>query len=281
MNTPRPLHTIALLLTTSGLIISGCSDSSSTQPAEETAAEPKADTSYLDELAAKQGIEIDEEPADSDPVDEPVELSNASTSDEPDTQDEEREWEAERESTSLLGRSRDKAKGLRDQIQGSTTAGEGLAYTLSEEEYAASSGLRWEMPESWRMAVPPRGRFGEMYIQNPLGNASVAFSKESDSVRNLIRSMQGQMIDPMGGRAKAQTSKKTVQGYEVEMVELEGTYLDPGSKGGTKEQIFYAMHAAIFDLGDSRILIKMWGPQDTVNQSTRLFDKMIDETSKQ
>jgi hypothetical protein len=62
-------------------------------------------------------------------------------------------------------------------------------------------------------------------------------------------------------------------------VDLTGTYLDPGAKGGTNEQIFYAIHAAIFDLGDSRVLIKMWGPEDTVNQSKVLFDKMINETS--
>lgn len=281
MNTPRTFASLILL----SLALSGCSDSSDSKTAEETSTEPKADTSYLDELAAKQGIELEDETAETeaidDSLDEPIELANSSSADPVETEDEDREWEAERESKSLLGRSRDKAKGLRDQIQGSTTAGDGLAYTLSDEEYAASSGLRWEMPEDWRMAVPPRGRFGEMYIQNQLGNASVAFTKETDSVRALIRSMQGQIIDPMGGRAKAQTSKKTIQGYEVEIVELEGTFLDPGSKGGTKEQIFYAMHAAIFDLGESRILIKMWGPQDTVNLSTKLFDKMIDQTSKQ
>lgn len=279
MNTPRLLTSLALLSFT----LAGCSDSSSSKPAEEASTEPQADTSYLDELAAKQGIDVNEETAETESFDEPVELANSSQADptETETEDEDREWEAERESKSLLGRSRDKGLDLRDQLQGSTTAGEGLAYTMSDEEYAASSGFRWEMPEDWRMAIPPRGRFGEMYIQNPLGNASVAFSKETDSVRNIIRSMQGQIIDPMGGRAKAQTSKKTIQGYEVEIVELEGTFLDPGSKGGTKEQIFYAMHAVIFDLGDSRILIKMWGPQDTVNLSTKLFDKMIDQTSKQ
>lgn len=279
MNTPRLITSLALL----SCILAGCSDSSNSTPAEEVSTEPQADTSYLDELAAKQGIDVNEDTAETESFDEPVELANSSQSDptETEAEDEDREWEAERESKSLLGRSRDKGLDLRDRLQGSTTAGEGLAYTMSEEEYAASSGLRWEMPEDWRMAIPPRGRFGEMYIQNPLGNASVAFSKETDSVRNIIRSMQGQMIDPMGGRAKAQTSKKTIQGYEVEIVELEGTFLDPGSKGGTREQIFYAMHAVIFDLGDSRILIKMWGPQDTVNLSTNLFDKMIDQTSKQ
>jgi len=264
------------------LFLAGCSDTSDTKSSDASAVEPNADTSYLDELAAKQGIALQEEIVEDDPVDiEPEPAESIEDTDPGSTEDEQREWELERQSKSLLGSSRDKAKNLRDQIQGSTTPGQGLAYTLSDEEYAASSGLRWEMPEDWRMAIPPTGHFAEMYIKNPLGNASVSFTKETDSARNLIRTMERQIIDPMGGRSRAQTSKKTIRGKEVQVIDLEGTYLDPGSKGSTREQIFYAIHAVIFDMGDSRILIKMWGPQDTVNQSTRLFDKMIDQTGEQ
>lgn len=259
----------------------GCSDTSEPET-QSTQSEPAADTSYLDDLAAKQGIELEEASTDPEPAEQVTEIVNSSSSDDADsTEDEEREWVAEEGSKSLLGRSRDRAKDIRDQIQGSTTAGQGLAYTLSDEEYAASSGLRWEMPEDWAMAVPIRGRFAEMYITNRLGNASVSFTKETEPVHSLVRRMQSQIIDPMGGRSKAQTSDKTIAGHTVKIVDLEGTYLDPGSKGGTKEQIFYAMHAAIFDLGETRILIKMWGPQDTVEQSQRLFDSMINETTKQ
>jgi hypothetical protein len=265
------------------LVLAGCSDSTDSKEADTSAAEPKADTSYLDELAAQQGIplqdEMIEQPAEIEPVAD--DHTDATDAESEDLQEEEREWERQRDSKSLFGRSRDKAKGLRDQIQGSTKPGDGLAYTLSDEEYAASSGLRWEMPEDWRMAVPPRGEFAEMYIVHVLGNASVSFTKETGSVRDLIRGMQSQIIDPSGGRSRAKTTDKDIAGHAVKIVDLEGTYLDPGAKGGSNEQIFYAMHAAIFDLGDTRILIKMWGPQDTVSQSTRLFDAMINETTEQ
>ena len=93
--------------------------------------------------------------------------------------------------------------------------------------------------------------------------------------------MQGQFVDSMGGRSSAKTDDMTIAGFPVRIVDLDGTYLDPGAKGGTNEQIFYAMHAAIFDLGESRIVIKMWGPLDTVNLNTRAFDSMIDETTQQ
>jgi|GEM_PF-1502780 len=285
----KTMHTISAAAILLSLTLAGCSDSTDTNTAGAAASEPSADTSYLDELAAKQGIELDDEgtgeqAADIDPqMDDAVAL-DAGTPDAGDsetTEEEQREWERERDSKSLLGRSRDKGLDLRDQIQGSTAPGDGLAYTLSEEEYAASSGLRWEMPESWRMAVPPRGRFAEMYIKNVLGNASVSFTKESESTRDIVRRMQGQIISATGGRSRARITNKAVDEHDVQIIDLDGTYLDPGAKGGTKEQIFYAIHAAIFDLGDSRIVIKMWGPQDTVNQSVQLFDAMINETSKQ
>ena len=282
MNTISTRVLSALLLSTLlSALQMGCSDSSQPEPAS-AQSEPAADTSYLDDLAAKQGIELEEESTDPEPEEQVTEIVNSSSGNDPVAdEDEEREWVAEEGSKSFLGRSRDRALDIRDQMQGSTTAGQGLAYTLSDEEYAASSGLRWEMPEDWAMAVPIRGRFAEMYITNRLGNASVSFTKETEPVHSLVRRMQAQIIDPMGGRSSAQTSDKTIAGYSVKIVDLEGTYLDPGSKGGTKEQIFYAMHAAIFDLGDSRILIKMWGPQDTVEQSQQLFDIMVNETTKQ
>jgi len=279
MKTPYLISKAAILLS---LVFVGCSDSSDSKKADDSAATPQADTSYLDELAAKQGIDLEDENADDESEEVEVAAEESQTDEDADLgEDEQREWEAERQSQSLLGRSRDKAKGLRDQIQGSTEPEEGLASTLSDEEYAASSGLRWEMPEDWRMAVPSQGRFAEMYIQSRLGNASVSFSKESDAVRDLVRQMQREIIDPMGGRSRAQTTDKVIAGHTVQIVDLQGTYLDPGAKGGTNEQIFYSMHAAIFDLGQTRILIKMWGPEDTVKLNTRLFDAMIVETSTQ
>lgn len=261
------------------MLAAGCSDSSDEKAEAAQIPEPTADTSYLDELAAKQGIALEDEPEQS--IDDEAVTSGQSLQviDDQGNAEEVRDWQREEDSKSLLGRSRDKAKDLRDQIQGGTSAEEGLAYTLPDEEYASSSGMRWEMPGSWSMAVPARGRFAEMYIKNPLGNASVSFAKDSATTRELIRVMQGQIIDPMGGRADVRTTNKVINDHQVTMVDLSGTFLDPGSKGSTKEQIFYAMHAAIFDLGDQRIVIKMWGPQDTVERSTDEFDRMIDETS--
>ena len=277
MKTPHLISNAAILLS---LVFVGCSDSSDSQATDSAVPEPAADTSYLDELAAKQGIALEEDEPDDQVVEEEADEPEAD-GDDALAQDEEREWVAERQSQSLLGRSRDKAKGLRDQIQGGTEPEEGLASTLSDDEYAASSGLRWEMPEDWAMAVPARGRFAEMFIRSPFGNASVSFSKETGAVRDLVRQMQREIIDPMGGRSRAKTTDKTIAGYAVQIVDLEGTYLDPGAKGGTNEQIFYAMRAAIFDLGETRILIKMWGPVDAVNQNTRLFDAMIENTVTQ
>ena len=147
--------------------------------------------------------------------------------------------------------------------------------TLEEDEYASASGIRWDMPADWRMAVPAQGRFAEMLIQNPLGNASVSFTTESKTVRDLTRQLEAEIVDPMGGRSRARTTNETILGHPVTFAELTGTYLDPGSKGSANERVFYAMRAAIYDLGDERVLVKMWGPESTIERAARDFETMI------
>lgn len=248
----------------------GCSDSSS----DSAVATPEfeADTSYLDDLADEQGIETQQ--AAQDPGETETETE---TEDEKQYTDEEREWTKEDGSKSLFGRSRDRAKDLRDQIQGSTEPEEGLANTQYGEEYAQASGFAWDMPEDWRMAVPGTGRFAEMYIQNPLGNASVVFTKESDSVSQIKRSLQSTITDTFSGRSSVKTSTKTVLGHTVSVFDLEGTYIDPAAKGTSNGSPFYAIHAVVIELPTTKVLIKLWGPQDTVAQNLSKFDAMIEK----
>lgn len=252
-------------------MLASCSDSSSDVGV--ATPEFEADTSYLDGLAQDQGIETQEIENEStqavDPVNEP-EPEKLYT-------DEEREWTEEDGSKSILGRSRDRAKDLRDQIQGSTEPDEGLAITQYDEEYAQAAGFAWDMPEDWRMAVPGAGRFAEMYIQNPLGNASVVFTKETNSISQIKRSLQSTITDTFSGRTTVKTSTKVVFGHNVTVFDLEGTYLDPGAKGTSNGNPFYAIHAVVIELPTTRVLIKLWGPQDTVSRSLGKFDAMIEK----
>ena len=244
--------TTIVLLSSFALFLGACDETPTPKP-RPAASTPEADTSAADELTEERAHESDDSSSSED----------------------EREWVEEEGSQSLFGKSRDKARDLANEIQGGTSPEEGIAVTIEEDEYASASGIRWAMPEDWRMAVPAQGRFAEMLIQNPLGNASVSFTTETKTVRDLTRQMEAEIVDPMGGRSRARTSNETILGHLVTMVELSGTYLDPGAKGSANERIFYAMRAAIFDLGDERVLVKMWGPEATVDRASREFESMI------
>lgn len=269
MNNTRTAPIVTLLLLASVLLALGCSDSSS-----ETSATPTndIDSSYLDELEREQAPEIEEAPIEEDPIEI---AQNAAP------EEEQRQWEAEQGSRSTLGKARDRAKDITNRLRDGTSPDNGIAFTSSDEEYANASGYRWDMPEDWRMAVPSSGRFAEMYINHPLGNASVAFTKEQGSVRDITRSLQSMLVSDIGGRTDVDTTTKHVLGHTVTILDLKGTYVDPSGKGGRNESPFYAIHAAIIELPDTRILINMWGPENTVAQSSGKFDAMIERMVKE
>jgi hypothetical protein len=132
------------------------------------------------------------------------------------------------------------------------------------------------MPQGWRMAVPSTGHFAEMYIQNPLGNASVIFEKTEKNASQTHRDLKSYIIDTFGA-SSPKTSTKMIMGHQVTIFDLEGTYIDPSGKGGRNESPFYAIHAALVELPTTKVLIRMWGPQDTINQNKSKFDAMIEK----
>ena len=267
----NPRSTVVLPVIASLLFGAGCSESSNDTPPPTPAFE--ADTSYLDGLADDQGIEtpsVVDEPTiavtDQEPEPEPEKLYL----------DEEREWTAEKGSKSILGKSRDRAIDLGSQLQNSTKPENGLAITYADEEYAQAAGFAWDMREDWRMAVPSFGRFAEMFIESPLGNASISFTKETDSPAQVRRRLEATITDTFSGRSKAQTSTKTVMGFPVTAMDLSGTFIDPGAKGSSNGAPFYRIHAVVIELPTTKVLIKLWGPSDTVEQNIGKFDAMID-----
>lgn len=265
--TPTPYITIACTLTTL-LALSACggSDASSDQSA---AQDYEPDTSYLDDMARDKGIETDRtEP-------EPVETAQDTPTAQDNTpSDEQREWVEEEGAKSIFGRSRDKARDIRNDISGGTEPEEGIANTTYDEDYAQAAGFAWDMPDGWRMAVPSANSFAEMYIQNPLGNASVVFTKTTESTTQTKRTLEQYITDTFGSTS-TRTSTKEVMGHTVTIFELEGTYIDPAGKGGRNENPFYAIRAALVELPTTNVLIRMWGPQDTINQNKPKFDAMI------
>lgn len=253
------------------ITIPACGDSSGSANSKPVTPDYEPDTSYLDGLAEDKGIETNE------PEPKPVEIDQTKVGeDDPEYTDEDREWVKEEGPKSVFGRSRDKARDVTQKIQGGTEPEEGIANTVYDEEYAQAAGFAWDMPTDWRMAVPSSGHFAEMYIQHPLGNASVVFSKTAENAAQIKRALQANITDTFGSSG-ARTSTKTVKGFTVTIFDLEGTYIDPSGKGGRNESPFYAIHAALIELPTTKVLIKMWGPQDTVKQNTGKFDAMIEK----
>lgn len=271
MRTPR--NTTITLSVSTLLILARCGGGSESSSADAVSPDYEADTSYLDGLAEDQGIDTSE-PEASQPAE--IDQTQISAEDDRRYEDEEREWVEEEGSKSLLGRARDSARDKRDAIQGGTEPENGIANTTYDEEYAQAAGFAWDMPEGWRMAVPSSGHFAEMYIQNPLGNASVVFEKTDMNASKTHRDLKKYITDTFGS-SSPKTSTKMVMGHQVTIFDLEGTYIDPSGKGGRNESPFYAIHAALIELPTTKVLIRMWGPQDTVNQNKSKFDAMIEK----
>lgn len=262
----RLIVTPAVLL--SAVALTACSDSSE-QPAATPASNYSSDS--LDSLAPPRTAEPEPEEA-------PMVIDQSSPAAEP--TEEEREWVRERESQSNYGRTRDRVQTLTNRLQDGTEAEDGLADVTSEEEWAGTGGLRWDMPADWRMAVPAEGRFGQMLVPSPLGAASVAFTRESATVAELERRVGSMIVSLTGGRVSPRTDSFETLGRPVKTLAMEGTLIDPTAKGGTGETPFAAVRAAIVDLGDARALIVLWGPEDTVRNNEAKFESMVRNVSE-
>lgn len=269
MTTPSPYSIVlASSLISLALFVPGCSDSSSST--NTPAPEFEADTSYLDDLETAVDETIDDaQELTEDIVEEPIDQKVVERVKE--YKDEVREWTLDTGSKSLLGKARDRARDITKQAQNSTVPENGLALTQFDEEYAQAAGFAWDMPEDWRMAIPGTGRFAEMYVLNQLGNASVSFTKETESASQIKRTLESYFTD----RPNTRSSTDVVMDYPVTYFDLSGTYVDPAQRGVENEKPFYAIHAAVIELPTTKVLIKLWGPSDTVEQSKGKIDAMI------
>ncbi len=272
MDLPLTPTRVAALLALAPILacLPACSDSDS-QGAK--VPQKNFSTDSLDDLAPEQAAPP--EP----PAEEPVVIDQSAPA--AAQTEQEREWERERQSQSNYGRTRDRVKTLTNRMQDGAEAEDGLADVRPDEEWAGTHGVRWDMPADWRMAVPSDGRFGQMHIPSQLGAASVAFTRESGAVSELERRVSSMLVDMTGGRVTPRVTDFDALGRPVKMLSSEGSLLDPSGKGGTGETPYQAVRAGIVDLGDTRVLILMWGPEDTVRNHEDRFEAMLRSMSEQ
>lgn len=156
----------------------------------------------------------------------------------------------------------------------------------------SASGLAWTVPAGWQ-AQPDRPMRAASYTISAApgdseGGECIVYyfgPGQGGGVEANIQRWVGQFQAPDGGAADklAKRSTKTVNGLEVTLLDLTGTYLFkpfPMAPQATKKP-GYRMLAAIVDGKDAPVFFKLTAPVKTAAQAQAAFDKMIESLRKQ
>lgn len=156
-------------------------------------------------------------------------------------------------------------------------ADEQKSFTLADGKLTVS------VPEAWKV-VTPRSRIIDTEMKVPAAEGDeidgrVTVMGAGGSVQANIDRWIGQFSQPDGGssKEKTKTTKKTVAGKEVHIVDVTGTYADsPGPFAPAVQRPNYRMLAAIVTTkGDGNYFIKFYGPEKTVTNNAAAFNTMI------
>jgi hypothetical protein len=165
-----------------------------------------------------------------------------------------------------------------------SSAGAGNAETVS--------GLSWQAPASWK-SQPQRPMRAATYAipaapGDSEGGECVVYyfgPGQGGGVEANVERWIGQFEAPGGGSAAdlAKRSERTVNGLEVTLLDLSGTYLFkpfPMAPQATKKPA-YRMLAAIVQGKDAPVFFKLTAPAKTAAQTEADFNKMIESLRKQ
>ena len=154
------------------------------------------------------------------------------------------------------------------------------------------SGISWQEPERWS-AQPQRPMRAATYAipaapGDSEGGECVVYyfgPGQGGGVEANVKRWIGQFQAPDGGPADklAKRSQKTVNGIEVTLLELTGTYLFkpfPMAPQAT-EKPGYRMLAAIAEGDDAPVFFKLTAPMKTAAAAEAEFEKMIGSLSRQ
>lgn len=163
------------------------------------------------------------------------------------------------EPQSLLGKSAGNARDLANQAANRDGQASALADRLAGSGTVSVSGLVFEIPEGWESVAPSNTmRVAELHA----GSCVAAISIAGGGIDDNIERWAGQMVDDAGEPGEAASEDRTINGIELTLVELSGTYLDGGMFGPKTERPDYSMFGAIIPRGQRSVFIKMTGPTD-------------------
>ena len=139
-------------------------------------------------------------------------------------------------------------------------------------------------PAGWKQKTP-RSRIIAYEFAAPAAKGDeidgrMTIMAAGGSIKQNIERWYGQFTQPDGKPTKdrARVEKKKIDGREVHLVDIAGTYKDrPGPFAGAGvDRENYRMLAAIIVTGDVNFYVKFYGPQKTVSQQREAFLTMLD-----
>ncbi len=149
----------------------------------------------------------------------------------------------------------------------------------------AAAGIRWTAPSSWKelparqmrivtYSVPAKGR-------SDAGECGVFFFGRGEG--GDVEANIGRWVSQFENPGQAVRSVKTVDGMNVTLVKVGGTYLAPAGpmmqSQGKKPN--YKLVGAIVDAPDGSVFFKFIGPAETVDAAEKDFNALIDSITKQ
>jgi hypothetical protein len=144
--------------------------------------------------------------------------------------------------------------------------------------------LTFTAPASWTKKQPTT-RIVEAEMSIPPAKGDEAAGRltamgAGGSVESNVDRWAGQFVGPGGDAPKPKRDKLTVNGCEVEVVDLAGTYKDspggPFAGGKTIMRENYRMLGAIVQTKEAgNYFLKLYGPKATIDANEKAFQDMV------
>ena len=141
---------------------------------------------------------------------------------------------------------------------------------------SAMSDVGWDAPASWQSMPNPNSMRKATYkiprVAPDTEDAELTVSAATGGVDANVKRWAGQF-----GEATPKTEKKKVNGLDVTVVEVKGTFSGGGGMMGapTTPKEKQMLLGAIVDAGDRQHFFKMTGPEKTVSAARPDFDKLV------
>lgn len=140
---------------------------------------------------------------------------------------------------------------------------------------SALAEVAWDAPSAWQsMPNPNPMRKATYKIPHAPGDtedAELTVSAAAGGVDANVKRWAGQF-----GSAEPKTEKKKVNGLDVTVVEIKGTFAGGGMMGApSAPKDKQMLLGAVVDAGDRQHFFKMTGPEKTVTAARPDFDKLV------